>query len=170
MRTSTGLSENITQSNPSSDLPQRRRHRHKQRGAAGIEFALVFVLLFSIFYGAVSYFLPLMLLQSFNHASTEAVREVLAYDPQMPNYDNTITQQARTIVQQRLAWIPANLGFNPQQHVTVEHQTGLITVRISYPSSLLFNVVPRLVLPGIGSIPNVPQQLAVESSFRLRRN
>lgn len=157
-------------SNPRRFCRFSRGQQKKQRGAAGIEFGLVFILLFAVFYGAVSYFLPLLLMQSFNHASTEAVREVLIYDPRMADYQTTITTEARRVVGDRLNWVPSNLGFDPQQHVSVNYANGEIRVTISYPSSLLFNVVPKLVLPGIGSVPSVPDQLAVESSFRLSRS
>ena len=46
----------------------------KEKGAAAIEFALVFVVFFAVFYGVVSYSLPLLLMQSFNHSTAEAVR------------------------------------------------------------------------------------------------
>lgn len=50
-----------------TDLP------HKQKGAVAIEFALVFVI-FAVFYAIVSYSVPLLLMQSFNEATAEAVR------------------------------------------------------------------------------------------------
>ena len=37
----------------------------KQKGAAAIEFALVFVIFFAVLYGVISYSLPLLLVQSF---------------------------------------------------------------------------------------------------------
>ena len=46
---------------------------HKQKGAAAIEFALVFIVFFSVFYGIVSYSLPMLLMQSFNQSTAEAV-------------------------------------------------------------------------------------------------
>ena len=41
----------------------------KQKGAAAIEFALVFVIFFAVFYGMLSYSLPLLLMQSFHQAA-----------------------------------------------------------------------------------------------------
>lgn len=50
----------------------------KQKGAAAIEFALVFVIFFAVFYGIVTYSLPLLLMQSFNQSTAEAIRRSVA--------------------------------------------------------------------------------------------
>ena len=49
-----------------------------QAGAVAIEFALVFVIFFAVFYALVSYSLPFLLMQSFNEATSEAVRRSVA--------------------------------------------------------------------------------------------
>lgn len=127
-------------------------------------------MLFSIFYGTVSYALPLLLMQSFNHASTDAVREVITYNPQTPNFNTVINTEARNIVGQRLNWVPSAFAFNPNTHVTTSYSSGVIRVEIRYPSSLIYNVVPRLVLPIVGAVPKLPTELSVASSFRLSRS
>ena len=48
--------------------------RRSQKGAVAIEFALVFIIFFAVFYGLVSYGLPFVMMQSFNQATAEAVR------------------------------------------------------------------------------------------------
>ena len=44
----------------------------KQKGAAALEFAMVFMIFFAIFYGLVSYSLPLLLMQSFTRPPPKA--------------------------------------------------------------------------------------------------
>ena len=69
--------------------------RTKQKGAAAIEFALVFVVFFAVFYGIVSYSLPLLLMQSFHHSTAEAVRRSVALDPTVSPSTYTADVQAR---------------------------------------------------------------------------
>ncbi len=45
----------------------------QQKGAAAIEFALVFVMFFAVLYGLISYSLPMLMVQSFNAATAEGV-------------------------------------------------------------------------------------------------
>ena len=43
---------------------------------------------------------------------------------------------------------------------------GILTVAVNYPTSKLNQVMPFLVLPGIGTVPNLPAQLQVTSSMQ----
>ena len=70
----------------------------KQKGAAAIEFIAVFVIFFAVFYGTVSYSLPLLLLQSFNQATAEAVRQSVGLDPNMQGYPAAVQATAKTAV------------------------------------------------------------------------
>ena len=63
----------------------------RQHGAAAIEFAAVFMIFFAVFYGLVSYSLPMLMLQSFNQASAEAVRRFLSRDGIALNRMSTIS-------------------------------------------------------------------------------
>ncbi len=62
----------------------------RQNGAAAIEFAAVFMIFFAVFYGLVSYTLPMLMLQSFNQASAEAVRRCVALDPNSASYSTDV--------------------------------------------------------------------------------
>ncbi|MCW3479239.1 pilus assembly protein [Neisseriaceae bacterium JH1-16] len=55
--------------------------RHAQRGTSAIEFALIFPVLFAIFYGIVSYGLILAAQQSLTLAAEEGARAALRYQP-----------------------------------------------------------------------------------------
>lgn len=134
----------------------------KQKGAAAIEFAMVFVLFFIVFYGAVSYSLPLMMVQTFNHASSEAVRRAIALQPGAANY----SLEAQTVVAQQISWMPAAVRSRVVISAPAPAANGIFTVRISYPYRQ-FPLVPFLVFPGIGEIPRLPNVLEATASIRL---
>lgn len=143
-----------------TDLPR------KQKGAVAIEFALVFIIFFAVFYGLVSYSLPLLLMQSFHQSTAEAVRRSVALDPSTANYDTAVRTVATTELTRQLAWIPAALNFNVATDASATYTGGVLTVTINYPTSKLNQVLPFLVLPGIGSVPNLPATLTARSSLQ----
>ena len=138
----------------------------KQKGAVAIEFALVFVIFFAVFYGLVSYSLPLLLMQAFTQSTAEAVRRSVALDPSTANYATVIQSVARNELALRLAWLPTALNFNAATDTTITYVGGLLTVRINYPTSKLNQALPFLVLPGIGTVPNLPANLTASSSLQ----
>lgn len=138
-----------------------------QKGAAAIEFALVFIMFFAVFYALVSYSLPLLMMQSFNAATAEAVRQSVAISPSVPNYETVVKAQATNALASQLSWIPAALGFDVGSDASVSLTAGLLKVRIEYPKSKLIQVLPVLVLPGIGEVPNLPTKLSAEASLQL---
>ncbi|MFJ7284092.1 TadE/TadG family type IV pilus assembly protein [Pseudomonas sp. NPDC099000] len=138
----------------------------KQKGAVAIEFALVFVIFFAVFYGIVSYSLPLLLMQSFNQSTAEAVRRSVALDPSTPGYDAALRNVATTELSRQLAWIPAALNFNVATDASATYVGGVLKVSIHYPTSKLNQVIPFLVLPGIGPVPNLPATLTASSSLQ----
>lgn len=141
------------------------RFHRRQRGAAAIEFSLVFVIFFAIFYGVIGYTLPLLMLQSFNQASAEAVRRAVAVDTSAENFLDLATAQATAAIDQQLAWLPASVRANmPDPSVTLVG--GVLTVSVSYPYQAS-PVVPFLVLPGIGQVPRVPAVLSAQASLQL---
>lgn len=138
----------------------------KQKGAVAIEFALVFVIFFAVFYGIVSYSLPLLLMQSFNQSTAEAVRRSVALDPSTPGYATAVRTVATTELSRQLAWIPAALNFNVATDASATYVGGVLKVTINYPTSKLKQVIPFLVLPGIGPVPNLPANLSASSSLQ----
>lgn len=137
----------------------------KQKGAVAIEFAAVFVIFFAVFYGLVSYSLPLLMMQSFNQATAEAVRRAVAVDPDTANYATTVQDLAKTVVQSQTGWIPPAFDFTDSDYSAV-YANGVLTVRIDYPTQKLTQVVPRLVLPVVGAVPNLPTNLSALSSVQ----
>ncbi|MVV49214.1 pilus assembly protein [Pseudomonas sp. PB120] len=138
----------------------------KQKGAAAIEFALVFVIFFAVFYGVVAYSLPLLLVQSFNQSTAEAVRRSVALDTNTPGYATEILTVATTELTRQLAWIPNALKFNVATDASATYVGGVLKVSINYPTSKLKAVIPFLVLPGIGPVPNLPASLTASSSLQ----
>ncbi|WPN30783.1 TadE/TadG family type IV pilus assembly protein [Pseudomonas sp. P5_109] len=139
---------------------------HKQKGAAAIEFALVFIIFFGVFYAIISYSLPLLLMQSFNQSTAEAVRRSVALDPSTPGYAAALIARAKTELTTQTAWIPPALNFNTATDATVTFVSGLLTVRISYPTNKIKAAIPFLNLPGIGQVPNLPATLTASASLQ----
>lgn len=140
----------------------------RQKGAAAIEFAAVFVIFFGVFYALVSYSLPLLMMQSFNAAASEAVRRSVALSPSIgtATYATQVVTQAKTTVQSQLNWMPASLNFAASD-IQVTFTSGLLTVAINYPKSKLTQVLPLLTLPVIGEVPRLPTYLSAQASLQL---
>lgn len=140
----------------------------REKGAVAIEFALVFTMFFAVFYGLLSYSLPMLMVQSFNQASSEAVRRCVALDPSSSTYATDVTNLARQVLQQQLAWLPGSLSFQYTSDATVTLTPGrLLTVDIHYDKSKITSVLPVLVLPVIGEVPRLPTRLSAQASLQL---
>ncbi|OCW21622.1 MULTISPECIES: TadE/TadG family type IV pilus assembly protein [Pseudomonas] len=138
----------------------------KQKGAAALEFAMVFMIFFAVFYGLLSYSLPLLLLQSFNQATAEGVRRGVALDPTTPGYADALKNRAIAAAQAQLQWLPPAFKFVPAYVTATYSGTGMLTVQINYPSDNLKSVLPFLVLPGLGTVPNLPATLSAQASLQ----
>jgi Flp pilus assembly protein TadG len=153
------------------DVGMRRTSRNfsppRQKGAAAIEFALVFVIFFAVFYGLVSYSLPLLMMQSFNNAAAEAVRQAVAINPGVNNYSSVVINQANGVLTSQLQWLPSALAFNAATDAQVTFNGKVLSVQIKYPKSRLTQVMPVLTLPGIGDVPNLPTFLSAQASLQL---
>lgn len=141
--------------------------RKQQRGAAAIEFALVFPLLFLVFYGTFVYGYVFFLQQSISFAAQEAALsavQVSATCSDCGSYADRLLDTVDASVDRSLAYLPAGArGSIETQQRIVNSSTGSgsaveITVTLD-PSVLL----PIISLPGIGSIPPLPQRLRAVS-------
>ncbi|MFJ2360066.1 TadE/TadG family type IV pilus assembly protein [Pseudomonas sp. RSB 5.4] len=147
--------------------------RKSQKGAVAIEFALVFVIFFAVFYGLVSYSLPFVMMQSFNEATSEAIRRSVQVDPNTPNYSTVVVNTANAALTQQLSWVPPAFNLVIGVDTNAVYNTGsaygpngTLTVSVKYPVSKLNQVIPFLVLPGIGTVPNLPTNLTAISSLQ----
>lgn len=140
----------------------------RQKGAAALEFVAVFVIFFAVFYGVVSYGLPMLMLQSFNQASSEAVRRCVALDPASASYRSDIDQMARKVLGEQLAWMPGSLDFQLASDASITLTPGnLLTVNIDYSKAKLTSVLPVIDLPVIGEVPRLPTSLKASASLQL---
>lgn len=128
--------------------------RARQRGAAAIEFALLFIPFFAIFYAAVSYGLTFVLLEGMSHAAQEGARRALRVD--------SLAQLAPAVearIDLALAWVPTILRDRIVTSVGPPLPDGRIVISVSYPGYAANPPVPVLTLPFIGPVPKVPVNL-----------
>lgn len=148
----------------------------RQKGAVAMEFALAFPLFFALFYAIVSYSLVMTLEQSMTNASMEGTRaavavDVTAYDSS-GDYQTAVAALARARVAKTLSWVPPAqkeviLGSAPTyDNVNVEFVDNGVSITLNYPYSQA-PILPIMVLPIIGNIPNLPATLTVSSDTLL---
>lgn len=143
---------------------------HKsQRGAAAIEFVMLFTLFFILFYALVNYAIIMMLQSAFEHAAEEGARAAIAvdrmaYSSNAAYLDNGVDPRVRATVGTALDWLPAKpktraLGLN-NGLVQVSMTGNLLTVRVAYENYASDPLLPLLSLPVIGQVPKIPDDLA----------
>lgn len=139
-----------------------------QKGAAAIEFALLFLLFFSLFYAMVNYAIVMWMQSAFVHAAEEGARAAIAVDRLSHNgnasyFNNGVEPEVRRVVGNALNWLPAKprakvLGAG--NGVQVSMNGNQLTVRVVYSNYTADPVLPILTLPVIGQVPRVPVDLA----------
>lgn len=79
------------------------------RGAAAIEFSLIFIILLMLLYGIVGYFGPLLLAASYQQVASEALREAVTarYQPGEPR---DLQQQVSDVIDR--SWLPPKWVHN----------------------------------------------------------
>ncbi len=141
----------------------------RQRGAAAIEFALLFMLFFVLFYALVSYAIAMWLQQSFQHAAEEGARAAIAVDPlaysSSADYlGSGVEPKVRSTVGTALSWLPAKakthvLGVG-NANVGVSLSGSQLTVNVSYSGYTSDPLLPILTVPPFGTVPNLPANLS----------
>lgn len=149
----------------------------RQRGAAGLEFALAFPLVFVLFYAIVGYGLVMTLQQSLHESAKEGARAAVAVEPKAfpagvddPGYQAKVAERARAAAMQALSWLPdgwrsAVLG-SAGEKIGVAVAGTTITVTLTYPYAAT-PLLPTLNLPVFGKVPRVPDQLVVKAVAEL---
>ncbi|MCK9506646.1 MAG: hypothetical protein M0Q95_21020 [Porticoccaceae bacterium] len=81
----------------------------RSRGAAAIEFSLIFMILLMLLYGIVGYFGPLLLAASYQQVASEALREAVTarYQPGEPR---DLQQQVSDVIER--SWLPPQWVHN----------------------------------------------------------
>lgn len=155
----------------------RYRVARLHRGAAAIEFAMVFPVLLMVLYGTIVYGYLFVLHQSMTFAVQEAVEAAVAVDPaQEPSaYDGLVIERARHAAAQALRWLPdaqrARIVGDPDagERVQVDFPVpGYVRVRLIYdPMAAGAGFFPTFTLPPLGNVPPLPAQLVAESRARI---
>ncbi|PIF39209.1 LOW QUALITY PROTEIN: TadE-like protein [Delftia sp. 60] len=90
---------------------QPRAHRFhrsaslRQRGVYALEWAIIFPVFFALLYACISYGLAFLVRESMQAAAEDAARATLRYQTSR----SARLDAARSLVQQRLDWLPADL-------------------------------------------------------------
>ena len=82
-------------------------HR-QQRGAVAIEFAVLFMVFFTVLYAIIAYSVPLLLTLTFNQLSADAARAAVRVDPAIgaARYAQAVSNVIKSEVEN--SWLPEN--------------------------------------------------------------
>ncbi len=148
------------------------------KGAVAIEFAIIFSILFGLFYAIISYALPLMMMQAFHAAAADgaraAVRVIVDEEATEPCPESFKTEAASTAeeeARQRITWLDSLMTNVPEadrvQTSWSSESECLLQVTVQYPSYTDNPPIPVLTLPMIGDVPRLPDTLSGSASTRL---
>lgn len=144
-----------------------------QRGATAIEFALVFPLLFGVFWAIISYALPFFLYQVMNYAVAEASRDSVRYETVASNDPNvlaTLDNRLSVLPQRFRDSLTRTVTYNPTQALGGLY-VDTLTVTLTYPGcragATAGCITPVLNLFG-ASLPNLGPYTA-STTIRLNR-
>ncbi len=82
--------------------PRLRTGAHKQRGAYAVEFALVFMIFFTLLYGIITYGMVFAFRLGLQNAAEDGARAALRYQSTLP----ARAAQAQAIATQSSSWMP----------------------------------------------------------------
>jgi Flp pilus assembly protein TadG len=164
---------------------RRQQSGERQRGVATIEFALVFTVIFAVFWSLVCYAVPLIILQVMNRATAEGSRAAAlvltgatAY-PTVAAYQAAATIeatneanrqiQAISILTRGMSLVPTvTFGTDVNGSCPTARPNCVLTVQLQILNySTVAPMKPLLNLPGIGSIPTLPTNLTSTSRVAL---
>lgn len=143
-----------------------RRH---QSGAAAVEFAFIFPILFMLTYGIVVYGYIFFLNQSVNYAAQQGAEAAVAVDAGDDGFEELRQERVVEAVNDTLRWLPGT----QRTRVTVcdggtcPVDDDTITVEVKFLLSTPGWLFPAVVLPGIGAVPPMPTQLRATAAARL---
>ena len=132
------------------------RCARKQRGAASIEFVIVFVVFFMLFYGMVSLTFPLLLSATYEELSAEALREAITVrsyqtDPQQ------IESAVNLVIEN--TWLPKqwvqSCDKDSGSFIKMTDSIWSVCIGHNNPS----NILPKITLFGL-DIVNLPNQIS----------
>lgn len=144
----------------------------RQRGAAMIEFALVFPIFFFIIYSLLGYGLLFMLEQNITLAAAEGARAAIAVDPDVAGYNASVQTRARQVVLERLDWLTDSQRDMVSSNTTVQvvqdaDGRNVAHVTVKYPNYATNPIIPAIRLPGFGTVPPYPANVQAEAKILL---
>lgn len=145
------------------------KRNHEEKGVAVIEFALVFTLVFAVFWALVSYTFPFILLQAMNRAVAESTRVAanLPTSLSTDDYKASVINVAERELSRQLkqGWLPVKFT-NGLTFLSARFETNdglrVLVVEAKYPNYSANPIIPILSLPGIGQVPKLPQDLVAK--------
>ena len=156
--------------------------RRQQSGAAAVEFALVFPILFLLIYGVIVYSYLFVIQESITYTAQEAAEATVAVDPETGT-DADRSTRARDTARAILAWMPQNqrervLGDASGSAVGVQHfaagtnaacpsDSDCVIVTLTFNVATPNNLFPVITLPGIGALPPMPTALIARAVVRV---
>jgi len=139
----------------------------QQQGVASIEFAFMFVIVFAVFYGMISYVIPLLLLSSYNEISAEAVRASVLIPVNHEDYPAQVRQTVQAVIDE--SWLGSRNASWKDQCEGYEGYVAFDTDRISV---CIAHNAPEQIIPPITlfdwTFPQLPEALTGEASIQLR--
>lgn len=145
--------------------------RLPQRGGVAVEFAPLFILFFGIFYATFSYGLAMLIQQALTYTATEGARAAVKVEPaaytSVTSYQTAARSVVRSQAEKDLAWMSDEIRSKITSGITVTWNTsGTMEVRVRYVGYGQSPLLPVLTLPGIGAIPNLPDDLVGTATLR----
>jgi hypothetical protein len=147
-----------------------KHQRRDERGAALLEFALVFGIFVFVLYALIAFGMMMSLKNSVTHAAAEGARAAIGVtdNPATPNDERTDAAVAR--VKATLSWLGTTklnattitVTYPPTGSGPGQCPTSCIDVKVSYPYNSQPLVPPA---PGLGLV--TPNSLASESIVAL---
>lgn len=149
--------------------------RIREGGVAVLEFALVFTVVWAVFWSMICYVVPLLVLQSMHRATAEGA-QVAA----MTISPNLRVTQAKQTALAAMNWLPAawrvSLNADQTQAKTdancpvVNGSVTACVIEVSLSMNYAANapLKPIIALPGVGTIPALPEVLSSTSSVLLQ--
>src|SRR3989344_1616621 len=162
---SLGRSHTAHAAHPTGHLPGSRPHRgaagaggarmrrRAQRGGVVIEFA------------------PLFILQALTYTAAEGARAAVKVEPaaytSVSSYQTAARNVVRTQAEKDLSWMNDAIRSKITSGITVSwSNSGTMEVRVRYVGYGQAPLLPVLKLPGIGAIPNLPDDLVGTATLR----
>lgn len=162
-----------------------RNARHRQSGAAAVEFAFVFPFLFLLMYGVVVYAYLFVINQSISFAAQEAAEAAVAVDPQASNAETLRASRIKATATAVLGWMPVAqrqrvLGAAGER-VQIQYCTGgsgglcpsgtdAVIVTLTFnpnASGATPALFPVVWMPLLGQVPPLPTQLTARAVARI---